>query len=76
MTYGQSDHSIKFLELCSLLDKLGFQYRVKGSHFIYYRLDIPEIINIQAKNGMAKPYQVKQIREIIIKYKINIDADL
>ena len=36
---------------------------------------IEEIINIQPKNGKAKSYQVKQVREIIIKYKLNSAID-
>lgn len=29
-----------------------------------------EIINIQPVKGKAKPYQIKQIRNLIIKYKL------
>jgi predicted RNA binding protein YcfA (HicA-like mRNA interferase family) len=69
---GHSDHNIKFNELCNLLTKLGFELRIKGSHYIFYRQDIQEIINIQEKNGYSKAYQVKQIRELIINYKLAI----
>ena len=44
--------------------------RVKGDHHIYTCKGLPEIINIQPKGNMAKPYQVKQIREIILRYHI------
>ena len=38
--------------------------------------DVEEIINIQPAGNKAKPYQVKQIRNIILKYKLggNINA--
>ncbi len=67
---GQSDKNIKFSELKSLLEHLGFKCRIKGDHFIYYREGILEIINIQPKGKMAKAYQVKQIRNIITKYHL------
>jgi len=72
---GTSDNNIDFEQLRSILKKLGFNERVKGSHHIFYREDIEEIINIQSKRGLAKPYQVKQIRNIIVKYKLTHDAD-
>lgn len=67
---GKKDNNIRFSDLQKLLDKLGFKFRVKGDHFIYYRKDIPEIINIQPKGNKVKGYQVKQIRRLLIKYKI------
>lgn len=72
---GKSDHNIKFSELCSLLSKLGFEVRIKGSHYIYYKEGIQEIINIQDNKGHSKSYQVKQVREIIINYKLEIRED-
>jgi hypothetical protein len=49
--------------------------RQKGSHHILTKDGIEEIINIQPKNGKAKSYQVKQVREIIIKYRLNSTID-
>ena len=72
---GRSDHNIKYNELCNLLTKLGFEVRIKGSHYIYYKESIQEIINIQEIGGHSKAYQVKQIREIIINYKLEIQED-
>jgi predicted RNA binding protein YcfA (HicA-like mRNA interferase family) len=73
---GSSDNDILFLELCNLLISFGFSSRVKGSHHIFYKDTVDEIINIQPKNAKAKPYQVKQIREIIIKYKLGGELDV
>jgi len=71
---AQNDKSIKFGELCSFLSKLGFEQRIKGSHHIFYRKDIEEIINIQPNSGKhAKPYQIKQVRDILIKYKLGAE---
>lgn len=69
---GTSDTNIGFDELVLLLGRLGFQVRIKGSHHIFYRENIVEIINIQEMSGKAKPYQVKQVRTIILKYKIEL----
>lgn len=72
---GQSDHNIKFNELCKLLLRFGFSQRIKGSHHIFYMNGVNEIINIQEINKKAKPYQVKQIRELILLYKFKITED-
>jgi predicted RNA binding protein YcfA (HicA-like mRNA interferase family) len=70
---GASDKNIKFQELLTILRNFRFEERIKGSHHIFYRKDIEEIINIQAdKNRNAKAYQVKQVREIILKYRLMI----
>ena len=66
----KNNKSIKFKDLCSVLEYLGFQNRIKGDHFIYYKKGIDEIINIQPDKNMAKPYQIKQIRNILLKYKL------
>ncbi len=70
---GKADNNIKFKQLCFLLVKLGFIERIKGSHHIFYKEDIVEIINLQSKDGNAKNYQVKQVRELIVKYKLEIN---
>ena len=35
---GTQDKNVKFRDIQSLLDALGFQYRVRGDHFIYYSI--------------------------------------
>lgn len=46
--------------------------RIKGDHFIYYKVGVAEIINIQPDGNKAKAYQVKQIRGLIIQYKMEV----
>jgi len=72
---GLSDHNIDFREFLNLLINLGFELRQKGSHHILTKDGMEEIVNIQPKNGKAKAYQVKQVREIIIKYSLNSNKD-
>ena len=65
------DNNILFSDLQRLLDYLCFHHRVNGNHFIYWREDIEEIINIQSDGNKAKAYQVKQVRSIIYKYGLH-----
>jgi predicted RNA binding protein YcfA (HicA-like mRNA interferase family) len=67
---GYSDANIDFADFRRLLNSLGFMERIKGSHHIFTSLGVEEIINIQPKQNKAKPYQVKQVRNIILKYKL------
>jgi len=67
---GTQDGNIAFSDLQKVLTLLGFVVRIKDDHFIYTRDDIEEIINIQPKGNKAKPYQVKQVRNIILKYQL------
>ena len=67
---GTRDKNLLFSDLRAVLDRLGFQCRIKGDHFIYTKAGIEEIINIQPTGNMAKPYQVKQVRGIILKYQL------
>ena len=67
---GASDANIPFGDLCGLLQSLGFDERIKGSHHIFARENIEEILNLQPKGGNAKPYQVKQVRNVVLKYKL------
>ncbi|MBT3273839.1 MAG: type II toxin-antitoxin system HicA family toxin [Spirochaetales bacterium] len=67
---GTSDTNIPFVDLCYLLEKFGFEERVKGSHHIFTLNDVREIINLQPKGNLVKIYQVKQVRGIILKYKL------
>ncbi|HKM21345.1 MAG TPA: type II toxin-antitoxin system HicA family toxin [Lachnospiraceae bacterium] len=69
---GAQDRNIKFNDLQKILDILGFECRIKGDHFIYWKNGVDEIINIQPDRNMAKAYQVKQIRNIILKYGLEV----
>lgn len=73
---GTSDRNIKFSELRQLLKKMGFEERIRGDRYIVTKNNVEEIINIQPQNSKAKSYQVKQIRNLIVKYSFgdsNVD---
>ncbi|NEO68279.1 type II toxin-antitoxin system HicA family toxin [Moorena sp. SIO3H5] len=72
---GTSDNNIKFSELCQLLKKLGFDERIRGDHYIFTKDNVEEIINIQPLGTKAKAYQVRQVRNLIVKYGLG-DSDV
>ena len=66
---GAADANISFAELCELVRRLGFDERQRGSHHIFSKEGVAEIINLQPGTaGSAKAYQVKQVRLIIQQY--------
>jgi len=67
---GNSDQNIEFTDVIQLLVSLQFELRTKGSHHIFWKNGIDEIINLQPNGKKAKAYQIKQIRNILIKYKL------
>jgi predicted RNA binding protein YcfA (HicA-like mRNA interferase family) len=72
---GSSDANIDFNDLIKLLIDLGFNERQKGSHHIFTQTGVDEIVNVQPKGNKAKPYQVKQIRNIILKYRLELSDE-
>ena len=68
---GSADNNFSFEDLRNILLHFNFIERTTGgSHRIFYKEGIEEIINIQPKGSKAKPYQVKQVRLIVLKYKL------
>ena len=72
---GYADANIDFVELRRLLTSLGFVERIKSSHHIFTQAGVEEIINIQPKRSKAKTYQVKQVRNIILKYRLGVSDE-
>jgi len=67
---GKSDAALRFDDLCVLLERLGFEKRVRGSHHLFRKSGVEEMINLQRDGKTAKPYQVKQVRAVIRKYQL------
>ena len=67
---GRSDANTSFNELRKLLDNLGFQERIRGSHHIFTRDGVEEILNLQPVGAKAKVYQVRQVRSVVLKYRL------
>ena len=70
---GTSDQTIRFDDLCVLLERLGFDKRVKGSHHLFRKAGVEEHINIQRDGNNAKPYQVRQVRDVVLKHRLGIE---
>jgi hypothetical protein len=67
---GSADQNFEFSDLLKILFDKGFECRIKGSHHIFFKEGVDEIVNLQIKGNLAKPYQVKQVRELLIKYNL------
>jgi len=71
---GRSDANISFSDLCHLLERAGFTRKPgKGSHTLFHKDGVDEIINLQPLGNKAKPYQVKQVRNLFLNYQLEID---
>ncbi len=70
---GRSDANIRFSDLRALMTYLGFEERIRGSHHLFGKDGIVEIVNLQSRSGHAKPYQVRQVRQLILKYRLGGD---
>jgi len=80
---GTADNNFSFDDLRNILFHFNFIERTAGgshrtaggSHRIFYKEGVEEILNIQPKGNKAKPYQVKQVRAIVLKYKLMDDGE-
>jgi hypothetical protein len=65
---------IRFTRVCQIVEAFGFQTRKgTGSHRVYYRDGVREILNFQDESGRAKAYQVRQFIKVIEKYNLQED---
>jgi virulence-associated protein VapD len=71
---GASDANLGFDDIRMFLRRLGFEERIRGSHHIFRKPGIEEKLNLQRDGAKAKPYQVKQVRVLILKYRLPGDA--
>lgn len=68
---GKSDNNINFNDFRNLIVDLGFSFiRQSGSHIQYYHSGINERMTIQSDKSKAKGYQVRQLRNIIVKHDL------
>ncbi len=65
---GTADRNIPFLALRNLLLKMGFRERVRGSHHMFVRPGIEDMINLQREGHHAKGYQVGQVRRFFWRH--------
>ena len=68
-----SPHNLRFAEALKLAEAFGFRVaRIRGSHYILKRPGVAELLNFQNVAGKAKPYQIKQLIEIVETYNLSL----
>ncbi len=61
--------SLRFEDACKIAELIGFSRKGgQGSHVVYGRDDEMTLLNFQNRNGMIKPYQIRQLRDMVEKY--------
>ena len=69
--------NVRFESLCQAAGLFGFRFRRgKGSHRIYLKDGVREMLNLQSVKGMAKPYQVRQFLKVVERYKLLEEEDV
>ena len=66
---GTADANIRYDDLCLLLSRLGYTASQRGGSHRVFRFVGRDFINLQAAGGMAKSYQVRQVRDQLSKYQ-------
>jgi hypothetical protein len=69
---GRADANIRFDDLRTLLRRMGFTERIRGSHHIFVKDGVVERLNLQRDGSHAQPYQVRQVRRVILKYQLEV----
>jgi len=66
--------NIAFRDFRRLMEALGFRLnRISGSHHIYIHPRVPRPMNVQVVGKDAKPYQVRQLRDIIAEFGLRLE---
>ena len=73
---GSSDQNIGFDDIRSFLERIGFKEHIRSSHHMFRKEGVEEKINLQKEGNNAKPYQVKQVRNVIQKYGLGGLSDV
>lgn len=65
--------NVGFSDFVKLVEAYGFQLsRIEGSHHIFKRENVRELVNLQNVNGKAKPYQMRQVLSLVEKYNLQL----
>lgn len=67
--------NMRFREVVALAEAFGFRLsRVKGSHHIFVHPRAHELVNLQEIGGKAKPYQIRQLLEVVERYNLELKS--
>ncbi len=68
--------NVAFDDMQRLVEGFGFELRrVSGSHHVFAHPEIPELINLQAVRGQAKPYQIRQFLRLVERYDLKLESE-
>jgi len=59
------DANWNFQDMTGLLQRLGWEMRVRRSHHFFRKTGVRDIINLQPAGSKAKSYQVRQVRSVL-----------
>ena len=66
--------NMRFADSVSLVEAFGFRLvRTSGSHHVFERSGVNELLNLQNRKGKAKPYQLKQFLELVELYNLELE---
>ena len=66
--------NVRFTDAVAIAEAFGFQLdRINGSHHIFIHEEIPELLNLQNFKGKAKPYQIKQMLQLIEAHNLQLE---
>ena len=69
--WRENRKNVRFIDLLQVASAFGFKFKGrKGSHVVYSRCDLKKILTFQDEGGKAKPYQVKQLIDLVDKYNL------
>jgi hypothetical protein len=68
--------NVSFTDLRRLVEAFGFDLkRASGSHHIFGRVGVPELLNLQEVRGQAKPYQIRQFLRLVARYTLTMEDE-
>ena len=74
--WKKNPKNVRFKSLIKVVEAFGFRFsRGKGSHHIYTREGVTEILDFQEVDGKAKPYQIRQFISVVEKYHHQVVED-
>jgi hypothetical protein len=66
--------NVEFSDALRLVEALGFEeLRMGGSHHVFARPGVAELLNLQDRKGQAKPYQLRQLMTLVRRYDLRIE---
>jgi predicted RNA binding protein YcfA (HicA-like mRNA interferase family) len=68
--------NVGFEDFAGLVRAFGFTLvRTSGSHHIYTRPDIPQLVNLQDVQGQAKPHQIRQFLRLVERHNLTMEEE-